>query len=94
VASTLGAVAAHETHLVLPLGLAPREAEAAVARFGRLGADRLLVTKTDEARFAGPLLELAVRTGVPLSYVGEGPLVPGDLRAADGGSIAARILPI
>ncbi len=94
VRAVLEAVAPHETHLVLPLGLAPRETAAALSRFGRLGADRLLVTKTDEARFAGPFLDLAARFDVPLSYVGEGPRVPGDLRAADGGFIAARILPI
>jgi flagellar biosynthesis protein FlhF len=93
-AAMLRSIAAHETHLTLPLGLAAREAGAALERFARLGANRVLVTKTDEARFPGPLLELATRSALPLSYLGEGPDVPGNLRPADGGSIARRILPI
>jgi flagellar biosynthesis protein FlhF len=84
----------HEVHAALPLGLAPREADAALAVLARLGADRVLVTKTDEARFAGPLLDLASRSDLPLSYLTTGPRIPGDLSPADGGSIARRILPI
>jgi len=84
----------HEVHAALPLGLAPREADAALSVLARLGADRVLVTKTDEARFAGPLLDLASRSDLPLSYLATGPRIPGDLAPADGGSIARRILPI
>jgi flagellar biosynthesis protein FlhF len=84
----------HEVHAALPLALSGREADAALAVLARLGADRLLVTKTDEARFAGPLFDLASRTALPLSYLSTGPRVPGDLCPADGGSIARRILPI
>jgi flagellar biosynthesis protein FlhF len=90
----LAALDAHEVHAVVPLALSEREADATVARMSRLGADRLLVSKTDEARFAGPLYGLAARFDLPLSYVGVGARVPGDLAHADGASIALRILPI
>ena len=84
----------HEVHAALPLALAGREADAAIGVLSRLGANRVLVTKTDEARFAGGLLDLASRSALPLSYMTCGLRIPGDMAPADGGSIARRILPI
>ena len=92
--SLLEAAGPHETHAAVPLGIAEREAAAMLSRLARVGANRLLVTKTDEARFAGPLHGLATVYDLPFSYLGCGPRVPGDLVAADGVSIAERILPI
>jgi flagellar biosynthesis protein FlhF len=83
-----------EIHAAVPLAIAEREASALLARLERLGANRLLVTRVDEARFAGPLYELATSFELPLGYLGCGPTVPGGLKPADGGSIAARILPM
>ncbi len=88
------ALGADETHVVLPLSLAEREADAALARLSAAGADRLLVTKLDEARFAGSLLGLARRYDIALSFLGTGRELDGGLRIADPGVIAQRILPI
>ncbi len=90
----LEAAAPNETHAAVPLGIAEREVAAMLSRLSRVGANRLLVTKTDEARFAGPLHGLATVYDLPFSYLACGPRVPGDLVAADGVSIAERILPI
>jgi flagellar biosynthesis protein FlhF len=90
----LEAAAPNETHAAVPLGIADREVAAMLSRLARVGANRLLVTKTDEARFAGPLHGLATVYDLPFSYLACGPRVPGDLVAADGVSIAERILPI
>jgi flagellar biosynthesis protein FlhF len=90
----LGTLAPNEVHAVVPLGLADREVSATLTRLARLGAQRMLVTKTDEARFAGPLYALATQFDLPLSYLGTGPAIPGGLIPADGGLIAQRILPI
>jgi flagellar biosynthesis protein FlhF len=90
----LEAAAPSETHAAVPLGIAEREVAAMLSRLARVGANRLLVTKTDEARFAGPLHGLATVYDLPFSYLACGPRVPGDLVAADGVSIAERILPI
>ena len=90
----LEAAAPNETHAAVPLGIAEREVAAMLSRLSRVGANRLLVTKTDEARFAGPLHGLATIYDLPFSYLACGPRVPGDLVAADGVSIAERILPI
>ena len=92
--SLLEAAAPNETHAAVPLGIAEREVAAMLSRLSRVGANRLLVTKTDEARFAGPLHGLATVYDLPFSYLACGPRVPGDLVAADGVSIAERILPI
>jgi fused signal recognition particle receptor len=83
-----------EVHVVLPLSLAQREVDAALSRFCACGADRVLVTKLDEARFAGALLDLARRYELPLSYLGTGACLEGGLQVADGRLIAERILPI
>jgi flagellar biosynthesis protein FlhF len=87
------AIGADETHVVLPLSLAEREADAALARLSSAGADRLLVTKLDEARFAGSLLGLARRYDLALSFLGTGRSLEGGLRIADPGDVAGRILP-
>ena len=72
----------HEVHAALPLALAGREADAAIGVLSRLGANRVLVTKTDEARFAGG----AARPRQPL---GAAPVVH-DLRPAHPGRHGSR----
>jgi flagellar biosynthesis protein FlhF len=88
----LKALGTAETHLVLPVSLAGREAGAAIARFD--WADRLLVTKLDETRFPGALLSLAQHGELPLSYLGTGAGLQGGIQVANGRLIAERILPI
>jgi flagellar biosynthesis protein FlhF len=86
---------ADELHAVLPLGIADRELEHVLDRMIlELGANRVLATKLDEARFMGALLTLSASSQLPLAYLGTGPRIPDDLEVADGGSICDRILPI
>jgi flagellar biosynthesis protein FlhF len=85
----------HELHAVLPLAIADRELEYVLDRMIlELGANRVLTTKLDEARFMGALLTIAAWSQLPLAYLGTGPRIPDDLEVADGGSICDRILPI
>jgi flagellar biosynthesis protein FlhF len=85
----------HELHAVLPLAIADRELEYVLDRMIlELGANRVLTTKLDEARFMGALLTIAAWSQLPLAYLGTGPCIPDDLEVADGGSICDRILPI
>jgi flagellar biosynthesis protein FlhF len=85
----------HELHAVLPLGIADRELDHVLERMIlELGANRVLATKLDEARFMGALLTIAASSQLPLAYLGTGPRIPDDLEVADGGSICDRILPI
>ena len=82
-----------EVHAALPLRSRARD-----GRRPRLaGAPRRrphAVTKIDEARAAGTLLDLASRSEMPLSYMTCGLRIPGDMALADGVLIAQRILPI
>lgn len=83
-----------EVHAVVPVSLHEREMEAVLARLASLGADRIAVTKLDEARAAGALVNLCHRREIELSYLGTGPRIPADVAIADGVLIAERVLPI
>jgi flagellar biosynthesis protein FlhF len=71
-----------EVHLVLPATLAAAEAEAVVAAYRGLGAERLLPTKLDECEDPARLLDLASRAAMPLSYWTAGQRVPEDIAVA------------
>jgi flagellar biosynthesis protein FlhF len=90
----LGECGVEELHAVLPLAISDRELEPVLDRMIlELGANRVLATKLDEARFMGALLTLSASSQLPLAYLGTGPGIPGDLEVADGASICDRILP-
>ena len=55
-------------------------------------ADRLILTKLDEADGLGPLLALLARTGLPVSYVTTGQAVPDDIEPAARARLARLIL--
>ena len=53
---------------------------------------RLLITKLDETKFRGPLLNISWYTQKPLAYVTTGQNVPDDIEVVDVESIAKQIL--
>ena len=82
----------HETHLVLS-GTAServllREAEA----FSRLGPDRVVLTKLDEAVAFGMLVSVVRRIGRRISWVTTGQEVPRDVEHATGARLASLVL--
>ena len=81
----------HELHAVLPLAIADRELEYVLDRMIlELGANRVLTTKLDEARFMGALLTIAAWSQLPLAYLGTGPLHP---RRSRGGRRGIHLRP-
>ena len=73
----------------------PRQARTSPVRSSRsppLGANRLILTKLDEAPGLGNLLPLVIAGQLPLSYLTDGQNVPGDLEPADADRLARRIL--
>ncbi len=70
------------SHLVLSAATANGALRAAVGRYGVCAASRLLFTHLDESGRPGSVLNEAVRTGLPLSFVGSGPRLPQDLQPA------------
>ncbi|MBX3374564.1 MAG: flagellar biosynthesis protein FlhF [Phycisphaeraceae bacterium] len=87
-AALVAAAAPDETHLVLSAtareSVLLREAEA----FGRVGIDRVLLTKLDESVGFGMLVEVIHRLGTRLSFFSTGQEVPSHLEPADPGRLA------
>ena len=61
-------------------------------RFSAARVDRIIFSKLDETSSYGTLLNVADRTGIPLSYLTTGQKVPEDLEIAEGGKLASLIV--
>ncbi len=81
-----------DVHVVLPMATSNREASSIVERFRPLGANRMVVSRIDESRWIGEILNLGFRLALPMTFLSDGPDVRGDLRAANAREIADRIL--
>lgn len=92
-AGDLRAAGVTEAHVVLPATMAAPVARAALAAFGPVSPAALLLTHGDETDHIGPLVELAIEQGLPLSFLVSGPSVGADLQPADPAAVAARLLP-
>ena len=63
----------------------------AALSFGRVGVDRLILTKLDEAPSLGAVLGVLAGT-LPVSYLTTGQAVPDDIEAASRKRLARLIL--
>jgi flagellar biosynthesis protein FlhF len=81
-----------EVHLVLSAVGGERSLRAAVERFSPVGADRLILTKLDEADGLGGVLAVLGQAGRPVSYLTTGQAVPDDIEPADRARLARLIL--
>jgi len=93
VARVLRAIPELEVHLVVSATTKRADLEEALWRFRPLRYRRLVATKLDEARTAGPLLSLALDRGLPLSYLSAGQEVPDDLEPATPWRLAGLLIP-
>jgi flagellar biosynthesis protein FlhF len=82
-----------DVHAVIPLATSLREAESVVEYFRGTSLNRLIVSKLDESRYAGQLLNYGFRFGLPITYLSDGPRIPEDMRAASAREIAELIVP-
>lgn len=71
-----------ETHLVVSLTASSDDARMIMDAYLPLGANRLTLTKLDEAAMPGSILNLTSRCGQPLGYVTTGQSVPDDILPA------------
>jgi flagellar biosynthesis protein FlhF len=71
-----------EVHLVLSATVQPRVQLAAIERFAAFTPAKLLFTHLDEVESPGPLLETALRSGLPISFLAKGQQVPEDIEEA------------
>ncbi len=92
-AALLGPAKVAEVHLVLPAAAALADLGDVQRRFRLTGVNRLTLTKLDETRFHGNLLNLPMRMGKPLAFLSSGASVPGALAPARGRRVAEMLLP-
>jgi flagellar biosynthesis protein FlhF len=78
----LGGVDGLELHLCLPAAASAGAIDRAFARHERLGVDRLLFTKLDEADDLAQLVRAPARLARPIAHVTTGQRVPEDLEDA------------
>lgn len=81
-----------EVHLVLSTTGGERSLRAAVERFAIVHADRLILTKLDEADGLGGVLAVIGQADRPVSYLTTGQAVPDDIEPADRRRLARLIL--
>jgi flagellar biosynthesis protein FlhF len=81
-----------EIHLVLSAVAGERSLRAAVERFSMVHADRLILTKLDEADGLGGVLAVLGQADRPVSYLTTGQAVPDDIEPADRARMARLIL--
>lgn len=84
----LGAACPDEVHLVAGATSEFDSLRSALERFTQAGANRLLLTKTDEVARPGKLLSFLLECPLPLGYVTIGQNVPEDIRPADAEKLA------
>jgi flagellar biosynthesis protein FlhF len=89
----LSAMAPDQVHLVLAAPTDRHTMLNALERFSRLKPTHLLFTKLDEAVFHGAMVETAIRSGWPVSYVSYGQDVPEKIAPATVDELAAAICP-
>jgi flagellar biosynthesis protein FlhF len=80
-----------ETHLALAAPTKESDLLDAVRQFSTTRIDRILFSKLDETSTYGTLLNVADRTGLPLSYITLGQRVPEDIAVADATALAELI---
>lgn len=81
-----------EVHLVLPAILSPKVALRTVERFDGFRPAKLLFTHVDEMETSGALLEVAMRSGLPISFLAGGRQIPEDIREASKAELLEPLL--
>ena len=73
-----------DTHLVLTASMRSADLSRVVDRYEGFRPAKLLFAKLDETGTFGPILNLVVRTGKPVSFLAAGQQIPEDLEPATG----------
>ncbi|MFH2123558.1 MAG: flagellar biosynthesis protein FlhF [Pseudomonadota bacterium] len=84
-----------DKHLVLSATTRRDELFEAINRFGRLGIDNTIITKTDECSTLGVILDIQMHAGddnIPFSWITNGQRVPEDLLPASKELVAELIM--
>jgi flagellar biosynthesis protein FlhF len=71
-----------EVHLVLPANIGCKAAIRIAERFAIFKPSRLILTHVDDGCAPGAILELAIKLGLPVSFLANGQQIPDDLQEA------------
>ncbi len=82
-----------EVHLVLPAHYSLPAAKHVWNRFAIFEPAKLLVTHADALETPACLIEFAIGSGLPLSFIGTGQQVPEDIRKASKAELLAELMP-
>jgi CheY-like chemotaxis protein len=88
----LRAAAPGEVHLVVSASSKGPDTRAAVRAFAAAGVTHLLFTHLDETASCASVIDACIESGLPLSYVGTGGDIPGDLDPAEPRRLTRRTL--
>jgi len=80
-----------EVQLVLPASLRATSAARMLQRFAAFAPSKLLFTRLDEVDTPGAVLEPALRSGLPVSFLGKGQQVPEDLEEASKSRLMEKL---
>ncbi len=81
-----------DTHLVLPASMKPQDLTRTVERFSAFAPRKLLFTRLDETTAFGALWSEAARTGLPVSFLTNGPQIPEDIEEANPERVVDLVL--
>ena len=81
-----------DTHLVLPISSKAADLKRVVQQYEIFRPTKLLFTRTDETNTYGSMLNLAIQTGKPVSFVSSGQQIPEDLAPATKDVLVDMIL--
>lgn len=90
---TLTALGCREVHLVVNGCTREKDSLAVIEAWKGAPVHHLAFTRLDEAGACGSLVNLLLRTRLPLSYLGTGPRIPEDLAERPADLILSRLWP-
>jgi hypothetical protein len=91
-AAQLRRIKASEVHACMPATLSAASAGRALAALAPLRPAGMVLTHVDETPQVGAVVELAISSGVPLTFVGHGTELEAGLELADPAAVAALVL--
>ncbi|HVW19257.1 MAG TPA: hypothetical protein VHB30_13510 [Solirubrobacteraceae bacterium] len=89
----LRSIGVQEVHLVLPATVSLAAAQELLAAYAPLAPTAMVVAHADATTQLGALVSLAVRHGLPISFLSHDPSEPEGLVPADAASLAGGLLP-
>jgi flagellar biosynthesis protein FlhF len=82
-----------EVHLVIPAYVSLAIAQRIFQRFAKLRPGKLLITHVDAVEGTAGLIELAAKSGLPVSFFGTGQQVPEDIKQASKAALLEGLGP-